>query len=236
MRHMALALFVVVLGQRLGAQSPSKLDVPIKGGFFITDLGRLSPCAVGAVIVQVARQGSVLAGFESTPDCWLSPRFDPFDPEVNGQALPGMSAREAFDQLMTLMPMYSWKDMDGVVVVRPKGSWDDPADVLNFPAKRFNAMNQRIDDVLHTLLARVVPVAFYPHEDVPKAGRPIDRLVSVEFPGGSMLDALNAVVRAGGELEWQLGYTGGLATIAVTTFDWRGGSVMAPVALPETRR
>ena len=235
MRHMALALFVVVLGQRLGAQSPSKLDDPIKGGFFITDLGRLSPCALGAVIPQVARQGGVPAGFESTPDCWLSPRFDPFDPEVNGQALAGRSAREAFDHLMTLMPMYSWKDMDGVVVVRPKGSWDDPADVLNLPTKRFNAMNQRIDDVLHTLLARVVPVAFYPHEDVPQVGRPIDRLVSVEFPGGSMLEALNALVRAGGELEWQLGYTGGLATIAVTTFDWRGGSVIAPVALPQAR-
>jgi len=234
MRHMALALFVVVLGQRLGAQSPSKLDDPIKRGFFITDPRSLSPCAVGAVIAQVARQGGVPVGFENTPDCWLSPRFDP---EVNAQAPTAMSAREAFDHLMTLMPTYSWKDMDGVVVVRPKRSWDDPADVLNLPTKRFNAMNQSVDDVLHALLARVVPVAFYPHQHVPRDARPIDdRLISVESPGGSMLEALNAVVRAGGDLEWQLGYTGGTATIGVATLNWRAGFVHAPVALPQTRR
>jgi hypothetical protein len=230
MRYILVALCVVV-AQRVDAQSLSKLDAPVEGGFVITDPSVVQPCELGALIVQVARQAGVSVGFENTPDCWFSPRLNPVK---YTQPLTSASARQAFDHLMTLMPTHSWRDMDGVAVVRPRASWDDPGNVLNLPTKPFNAMNKRINDVLHDVLHHVVPVAFYPHRDVPRAGRPIDRLVSVEFPGGSMLDAVNALVRTGGELAWELGYKGG-ATIVVGTLDFRGGRVGAPIALPSPR-
>lgn len=52
----------------------------------------------------------------------------------------------------------------------------------------------------------------------------------------SMLDALNAVVRTREGAEWELGYMHNRATIAVSTLELSGGSVMAPLALPQARR
>jgi hypothetical protein len=107
---------------------------------------------------------------------------------------------------------------------------------LNLPTAAFSATDTPLNDALHTVLQAVTPSVFYPHEDIQRSGRPIDVPVSVAFPGGTMLEALNAIVRAHQSAEWQFGYSGNSAMIALDSLAFTGGGVMAPVALPPTRR
>jgi hypothetical protein len=67
----------------------------------------------------------------------------------------------------------------------------------------------------------------------------IDTPVSVAFPGGTMLDALNAVTRAHQGAIWQVGYLGNRADIELSTLDFWGGQAgipTSPLVLPQTRR
>jgi hypothetical protein len=233
MRHLVLASIVLALAPVLHGQSPSKLDDSIQAELLITDPSVLRPCQVGALVAQIGRQARVPVGLEQPPDCPPGPWMPPGD---HTRSLGTISAHEAFDRVvMMMMPMYSWKDMDGVVVFRPAVAWDDPRNVLNLQTKDFKATNRNIDDLLHLLLRSVQPAVFYPHMDVPRSGRLVDRLASVEFPGGTMLEAVNALVRAGGELEWQLGYPRRHPIITLATLDLPGDVVMTPVLVPPVR-
>ena len=233
MGSMLFRLLVVTLAGTIAARPSSNLDAPIRDEFRIDNPRFLNPCAGHMAVAQIARQANVLIGFENTPDCWLGPTAARAG--AGNETLTGMSARQAFDHLMALMPMYSWKEMEGVAVVRPKAAWEDPRNVLNLPTASFSATDTPLDHALHTALQAVTPPVFYPHDDVQRFGRPIDGPVSVGFPGGTMLEALNALVRAHQSAEWQLGYSGNFATIAVESLAFTGGVVMAPVALPLAR-
>lgn len=240
LRRILLALIVLALVPTLKAEHPLKLDAPIRGEFRITNPRLLRPCDSGAVVAQIGHTLNVAVGFENTPDCWLTLRGYPGSNADGSEDLRGMSPRQAFDYLMTFMPAFSWRAMDGAIVVRPKTAWNDPRNVLNLPTAAFETTNQRLDDVVHTLLEAVTPKAFVPHEDLPKPERPIDRRVTVVFRGGTMLEAVNAVARARTDVYWQLAYSSvpGQATIEFGTLDVPGGSIiLAPVAVPVgTRR
>jgi hypothetical protein len=234
MGSMLFRLMIITLVVTTVTRGASNLDTPIRSDFRIDNPSFLNPCAGHLPVDEVARQANVLVGFENTPDCWLGPMA--VKAGAVSEILTGMSARQAFDHLMTLMPMYSWKEMEGVAVVRPRAAWDDPTDVLNLPAASFSAIDTPVNDALHMALQAVIPPVFYPHHDVPHFGRPIDVAVTVAFPGGTMLEALNAIVRAHQSAHWQLGYSGNMATVALESLVFTGGGVGAPVALPLARR
>jgi hypothetical protein len=162
-------------------------------------------------------------GYRSKVSSWLSPSG--WDSAKNGgEVLAGMTARQAFDHLMGLMPAYRWKEMDGVAVVRPQAAWDDPADMLTLPATSFTVTNGSLNTALHMALRAVTPFVSNPHEDFPRLCRTSDLPLSVEFRGCSMLDALNAVIRAHQGAEWELGYRENRATITVREFCASGGT------------
>jgi hypothetical protein len=231
MRTTLLALFVVTLAVPTAAQHPSALDDPIRKEFRIDDPRSLQPCASGIAIDQVARATHVLAGFENTPDCWLSPRSLA---AVTGiDIVAGMSARQAFDHVIASMPMFSWKELNSVVVVRPTMASADPNDLLNQSVQPFQASNAYVDDVLHRVLLAATPSLFIPHEDVPRSGELVRHSMTLTFSGGTMLDALNAMIRAHGSAEWHVGYVDRRAQVLVTTLRFPGDHVMAPAALPK---
>src|SRR6267143_2458792 len=143
MRHAVLGLVVVTLVEVFGGQTITKLDEP-KSEFRITSPSTFPPCAFGAMVGQVARQVGVLVGFENTTDCFLSPRLDA---RLHSEPIAAASGRAAFDYLMTVMPRYSWRETNGVVVVRPTASWRDQTKVLNLPTTAFTVRSQSLDDV-----------------------------------------------------------------------------------------
>lgn len=233
MGRVLACVLLVALAQTLGAQTRSKLDKPIKGELRVANPRGLRPCNVGGTVLELSRLARVPVGFESTPDCWLS---SPAGPGPDPEVLTGMSVRQAFDHAMTLMPGYSLKEMDGIIVVRPQAAWDDPKDPLNFPTKSFEGTGETLEDVLHVLLQAVTPSVFHPKHWLARGPDPsIDRPVDVAFPGGTMLDAVNAVVRARQDVWWELGYTGGHGTLVLHTFALKGGGIMEAVDFPRAR-
>jgi hypothetical protein len=92
---------------------------------------------LGALVAQIGRALRVPVGFENTRDCELTRRGKPGPDAECTEGLSGKSARQAFDYLMTFRPGCSWRELDGVIVVRPEAAWDDPRNVLNFSAAEF---------------------------------------------------------------------------------------------------
>ena len=176
----------------------------------------------------------VPVGFENTPDCWLTPRS--LRAGAGSDIVTGMSARQVFDHVIASMPMFSWKALNRVVVVRPTSAWADPNDLLNQRVQPFEATNEYVDDVLHAVLRAATPSLYIPHEDVPRSGELVNHSMTLVFSGGTMLDALNAMVRAHGSAEWHVGYIDGGAYVLVNTLAFPGDQVMAPAALPQSRR
>ena len=228
MRRTVLGFFVVALGTHVTAQAQLKLDEPILHDIRIANPRLLDPCDFGMAMSQLAREAKLLFGFEQTRTCKPGRRGPDVgqDPEV----LTGITARQALDHLVAIVPAYRWHEVEGVIVVRPKEAWDDPRNPLNLPTPPFEVSNGHSHGVLGTILRTVRPPLLIPHVRVPSVS--ISRPVSVSFPGGTLLDALNALVRAHGDSEWQVGYPGAGAVVSVMR--WADGHtiVMAPFTLP----
>jgi hypothetical protein len=230
--------FTSAFGFGLRAQQPSPVDARIPTAFRLDDPRALHLCDGGVALNELARVAHILIGFENTPDCIPSGRAG--WPGQNAVVFDsGTSAREALDQLMPAMPQFAWKDVDGVIVVRPTVAWENPDDLLNHPVRAFTVNDALADLVLHTVLQEAVPSLFKEHEDVPQHGQLADRTLTVRFHGGTLLEALNEVVRAHGIAEWQVGFPGRRAIVELIAVNPMllapGDSVMAPVAVPVRR-
>jgi hypothetical protein len=227
------AMFAAV--QSLLAQDQSSLDERVVGELRIANPRLLGRCELGITIGQLGRRVGGLTGFENTPDCPPGPRCclssDARIKEAE-EILTGMTAREAFDHLVGVATAFSWQEIGGVVVVRPKAAWNDPEDPLNVPTKGLNASGT-LEMILETVLRGSNPPVFVPYRRVPQPVRGIDRPFSVSVPAGRVLEAVNALVRAHGRAEWQLGYTGeGRAVLLLSALDYFDGDIMTPVAVP----
>jgi hypothetical protein len=87
--------------------------------------------------------------------------------------------------------------MNGVVVIRPTASWNDPESLL-FRLVPAVQMHDVAPLQAMERLARALG-----HGD-PLGAIPLGRPLSVDTPAGTVLDLLNAMVRAHGELSWTL--------------------------------
>jgi hypothetical protein len=213
------------------ARQDVALDRPV-GELQITDPRQLSACDLPAVALQLGWQLHLSVGVETSRECRLSMLVAP---SVAATPLRNITPRQAFDHLMTLMPGFSWKEIDGAIVVRPDIAWTDPRDVLNLPTAAFRSDNQRLEDVIDMLLGAVTPNAHVPHGDNVAIKRAlIDRSVTFHFRGGTLLAALNAVSRTAPDMNWELGCgdAPNWADLQFATPDFLRGSLEARVALP----
>jgi hypothetical protein len=234
MRTILRASLVILLAAPMAAQKASTLDDPIPGEIRIDSPRSLHPCAGAQAVDQIARAAHMLVGFENAQGCWLAPRSRWAHPD--GDKLTGLSPRLALDHVIAAMSSHLWRTVNGIIVVRPTTAWADPDDFLNQPVQPFEATNALVDEILHTALRAATPSVLLPHEDVPRHGALVSHSMTVQFSGGSMLDALNAIVGAHGSAEWEVGYSGNLAYVKVSTLAFPKDSVMAPAALPKPHR
>lgn len=242
MARVICSVLVVLLCRSLSAEDTSPLDRPITNDFRIVNLTTLQPCAVGTVIDQIARKTHVLVGFENAPGCHPSPRATTRQERHRElgdgeEVLNGMTARQAFDHVTAVMSTFTWQEMDGVAVVRPKTAWNERTNALNVLAAPMSVVDQKLGDIMDMLLRGTRPSMFVPHHQLPTPATPIDVRVSMTFPGGSLLEAVNTIVRSRQDAEWQFAYPGqGMGMLILSTFDLSGGEVISPVALPATGR
>lgn len=124
MKHLSSALILIGMVAQGSTQHFSRLDDMLNGEIHAVSPRVLDRCELGTALDQLARKAHVLVGFEQTADCWLSGRR--LNAEPDSETLSGLTIRQALDAQVAVMPGYSWRPMNDVIVVRPRVAWDDP--------------------------------------------------------------------------------------------------------------
>ena len=143
----------------------------------------------GQVAVNLANAAGVPVGFESLPAVepvrWLS----------EGVVLSRQTLRQALDVLVALDPRYEWRDMDGMIAIRPAEAWlssDNPLFRL--------VRNLHLHDVPASTVIAAFGVAVT-GASLPNT-LPDSRTFSVDVAQGTVFELLNAISRSHGEISW----------------------------------
>lgn len=134
-------------------------------------------------IQQLATATQVPMGIELAPSAQST--------QGESVTLTGLRLRDALDALVRLDPQFGWREMDGVVVIRPKSAWTDPHSALFTLVKNVHLEDARTE--------RAVLAAVSAFRTPPKGTLgtfPDGNRFSVDLPVGTSLDLLNAVIRA----------------------------------------
>jgi hypothetical protein len=219
----AAGVFGLTISATSSAQSPLDRTVTRLSLFAPTD-----SCGVGPLLVQIANRARIPLAFEVAPGpCW---NRRPLLPGPEAEPLDGLTVREILARLVAADARYSWRLMGGVVVVRPAQTWSDPHHFLSHAVARFHATLEDMNAALASMTSAFRSRYFWMSNDYPSivasqfsidpspdAGRVLDpypgwipdpRLgpFDVSFGGGTLLEALNALVRQGHFGGWILQY------------------------------
>jgi hypothetical protein len=234
MRRILIGTVVLMLAVATAseAQTRKTLDDPL-GAFFVPN--PLTPCAVATTLLELERSVNVLVGFERAPECSAAADWfpDPAWPTVDN--LSGQTVRQVLDHITMLAPAYEWRDIDGIAVIRPFNAWNDNANALNAHADGFTITDGHLrEGIAAALRIRNLNIAIADAESMS------NRQFSVDFAGGTALDALNAVIRAHDAAMWDLGWLTSVEAgshtldIMVRTFDTSGFSVGTAIGAAQT--
>jgi hypothetical protein len=193
-------ILVLTAGATIRAQDqPSPLDVPTT----LRLPSSLPMCGVDTVLLALARTSHVAIGFEESYDesTVCSGRFARVSVTHVNDEQPPMTVRQVLDQLVTLAPEYQWAEMDGIAVIRPVAAWIEPANVLNGRMAPLHVANATVGDTLAILLRTPMPGDSAPpgfgHVNFHKPP------FAIAFNGGTMVEALNVLVRSEGDAGWR---------------------------------
>ncbi len=157
------------------------------------------PCAVGAEIRGIAVKIHVPVGVELSTDCTTQ------SPGAHQSASSAaMPAREAIDKFLA-DSVYWWRDLDGVLVVRPRDAWTDGDHFLNRTTSSFQVSQGRLGSAFNAIASAINHVYAAPAEWLLNA-TPYLAPIQAAFDGGSVIQALNTIVRSRADLGWTLRY------------------------------
>lgn len=239
--HVVLCGAVIAALAAAHLRAQASLDAPVRPGIRVAALDPAKPCDLSRTVEEVARFAGVRIGFEHTPECPPGGQERrAYGPSI---ALDGLTPRLVFDHIVQMRPDFAWREVDGVVVIRPVRAWLDPAHLLHRQVAPFAVARSHPHLVLHRLLQAAQPSLFLEHEDLqlsslgrrlddPSATGLIDVPISVDFAGGTVLQALNAAAKPLGG-NWELGYAG-RPMLLLYAPDFDEGSTMLPL-LPLTK-
>ena len=173
---------------------PASLDRTVTAEHPISLHGVPPEQLVSSRLSILSKVTGLLVGFEGStapaPATRTSPAGD----------LRGIKAREALNRLVAADSRYEWREMDGVVVVRPVGAWTECSHFMN-----------RIVDVPGGDVAgpEVIAMLFRLIDPTIPQGRPLPGARPQRFPvrpfKGPLLEALNHLARSGRH-SWRLTY------------------------------
>jgi hypothetical protein len=149
---------------------------------------------VADVLREVAASVHVIVGFEALG---VTEEQVPNRPGFDGVKLTGMTLQEALTVLVTLDPRYQWYDVDGVIVFRPVTAWLDPASPLVRAVDGIQMEDATMAKVIGEAMLRLG------EPDHRRNTFPDSRTFSLNLPRGSVLEMLNGIVRAHGEVSWE---------------------------------
>jgi hypothetical protein len=165
-----------------------------------------TPCAVTNTAFQVARVVGEPIGIEGWPEPCPVPPPRSIEDTTEWLTLTGLNAAEALDRLMQVDSRYEWREMDGVIVVRPRIAWTDPDHFLHRTVNSFTVRNQHLGGTLEAVIDTLGPFPWPAREPFLSTTRLADRVISVNLGPTSIIDTLNAVVRTHGAMSWSVRY------------------------------
>jgi hypothetical protein len=156
----------------------------------------LTPASIGAPAERIGRLGRVPIGIEDCPEPYQS-----VDNTQTQFVLTGMQLREALDRFIELDPRYRWTADSGVIVFRPISAWNDAKNPLNRYIGSRSWEDVTLSDALDRAVAIVTGVPYH------TIASPLDdRRFNVKVTNATVIELLNGIVRAHGELVWHVGY------------------------------
>jgi hypothetical protein len=148
-----------------------------------TDFGWDVPRLAAAVRVPMGVQTILAARFVQSPSA--------------GVNVTGLPLRAALAALTTLDSRYEWREVGAVIVFRPSSAWTDADDPLFRFVRHVQLTDVPGEQAIGALLAQVGA------PERAKANQFSDsRRFSVDLSPGTVLDALNTIVRSHGEMSW----------------------------------
>ena len=195
MRQMTLGSLMVALALTPLHGQNSALDVTLPS---VRIPSALQPCEIHGIVQRLGRITKLPVGFQGGPECigksdmaramggWLVDQR--FSTERDTTDLAGSTFRQALDRLVALAPDYRWKEINGMAVVRPLSAWNDPGDALNRQVAPFNITGERLFSALNIMLGRIGSA------DTTGSINAIN--ASLNFSGGTLLDALGALTQS----------------------------------------
>ena len=177
-------------------------------------------CTVPGVAMFIARKLRIPAGIENLPGCTFSEK------PPNGDSIPlrAMTVADAMNTLVGADARYYWTESDGVIVVRPLAAWTDARHFLHVTTNPLHLDKANIGEALSAAVA-----ALLTRPDRGQSALIASGVEEITLDTGplSVVEALNAIVRANGNSYWRVEYCRGerlpqFATIWINTFDDRG--------------
>jgi hypothetical protein len=164
------------------------------------DLAAPSDASELGLLSRVARVGAIPFGFEADATV---PR-PTTGAAVEAHDLTAHTLRDALDGFVRMDPRYEWRDVAGVLVIRTRLAWTTPHGVLSLPVRNIDWRDVDAVEAFNRVALLLYPDSAHP----PFEGLAISRtrLLTVHLDQGTMLDLLNAVARADGQLGWSIVY------------------------------
>jgi len=165
--------------------------------------------ALAETLASVARDSGVLIGFETKLDVGSRARGSKI-----GRSLRGKTVGEALDALMEIYKGYEWRSVNGVIHVRPQQAFGDFNHFLNQaigPLELTDALPLHATFEVHRVFVPdcVITHPIYTDQrdgfletEEPAMRQPL----TLSFNGGTVLDLLDAVIKAHGSLYWNVTY------------------------------
>jgi hypothetical protein len=171
---------------------------------------RYESCDTLWILSNLHQAAVVSMGIERLADgCWK--QDDDVDRLWSRRSTPTQISNETVRQILNRItaadPAYEWREVSGVVVVRPHTSWDRPHPILTQPVASFEAQSSDFGPAFDAVNRAFRPRrGFWDEERWLLADNDDRPLFRVSFPGGSVLEALNAIARSRSDLIWTLDY------------------------------
>jgi len=200
-------------GRPLVAKADSPADRPITVSTYL--YLPLTRWNVGDSLKEIAEATNVLFGFEAVADSSDQPQR-----QVKARRVPvrGLQVSEALDLLTRSDPRYAWREVDGVINVRPADAFDDPQHFLQRFVTHFqlrDALPLEATFAVHRIFrpsCEITHPVTNQARDAFVADQPLlqQRLLNIEIGNTTVLDILNAVIREHGALHWNVSYPTGV--------------------------
>jgi hypothetical protein len=164
---------------------------------------------IGDTLASIAKATGVAIGFETVMDDEPGSRLGSVS-----RSLGGMTLAQALDGVVAMDSRYAWRERRGVIHVRPKEAFDDARHFLNRRVERFelrDAIPLHATFEVHRIYrpdCKIRHPIYTDERDAFLAEQlPADRKgVTVSLTNVSVLDILDAVIKAHGELHWNVTY------------------------------